>query len=93
MSSIDTIMNYSTENKLEIYYSCLEGVQYLNKFQENNIFVYLENFQTVEEKNFLFLSDPFECNNVENIISQKCDKNRVAKFEYENSMKIIEYQC
>lgn len=93
MSSIDTIMNYSTENRLEIYYSCLEGVQYLNKFQENNLYVYLENFQTVEEKNFLFLSDPFECNNVENIIIEKCNINEVGNFKYENSMRIIEYQC
>ena len=93
MNSIDSIMNHPAENKSEIYYSCLEGVQYLNKFQENNLFVHLENFEAVNDKNFLFLSDPFECNNVENIISQKCDNNGVAKFKYENSMKIIEYQC
>ena len=93
MNSIDSIMNHPTEDKSEIYYSCLEGVQYLNNFQKNNLFVHLENFQAVEDKNFLFLSDHFECNNVENIIIQKCDNNRVANFKYKNYMRIKEYQC
>ena len=93
MNSINDVITYQSDSKSEIYYSCQEGVEYLNNVQKNNLFMHLENFQSVEDTNFLFLSDPFECNNVENIISQKCDKNRVAKFEYENSMKIIEYQC
>ena len=62
-------------------------MEYLNNVQKNNLFMHLEiYFQTVENTNFLFLSDPFECNNVENIISQKCDIDRVTKFEYENSI-------
>ena len=93
MNSINDVINYQSDSKSEIYYSCQEGVEYLNNVQKNNLFIHLENFQTVENTNFLFLSDPFECNNVENIISQKCDIDRVTKFEYENSMKIIQYQC
>ena len=93
MNSINDVINYQSDSKSEIYYSCQEGVEYLNNVQKNNLFMHLENFQTVENTNFLFLSDPFECNNVENIISQKCDIDRVTKFEYENSMKIIQYQC
>ena len=89
MNSINDVINYQSDSKSEIYYSCQEGVEYLNNVQKNNLFMHLENFQTVENTNFLFLSDPFECNNVENIISQKCDKDRVTKFEYENSMKIF----
>ena len=70
MNSINDVINYQSDSKSEIYYSCQEGVEYLNNAQKNNLFMHLENFQTAENTNFLFLSDPFECNNVENIISQ-----------------------
>ena len=93
MNSIDYVMNYSTGSEEEIYYSCLEGVQYLNTFQKNNLFLYLDDFQTIGNENFLFLSDTFQCNSVENIIIQKCEKIGITNFKYENSMKIIEYKC
>ncbi len=93
MSSIGLVMNYSTENNVEIFYSCLEGVQYLNQFQNNNEFVYLDEFENIAEKEIKFLSDPFACNSIENVILQNCKKTNIIDFKFENSMKIIEYRC
>ena len=93
MSSIDSVLNYSKGDSLEIFYSCLEGVQYLNQFQNNNEFVYLDKFENISEKEVKFLSDPFACNSIENVIIQNCKKTNTIDFKFENSMKIIEYQC
>ncbi len=93
MSSIDSVLNYSKGDSLEIFYSCLEGVQYLNQFQNNNEFVYLDKFENIAEKEVKFLSDPFACNSIENVIIQNCKKTNTIDFKFENSMKIIEYQC
>lgn len=93
MSSIGSVMNYSEENNLEIFYSCLEGVQYLNQFQNNNEFIYVNEFENIVGKEIKFLSDPFACNSIENVIFQNCKKTNTIDFKFENSMKIIEYQC
>ena len=93
MSSIGLVMNYSAENNVEIFYSCLEGVQYLNQFQNNNEFVYLDEFENIAEKEIKFLSDPFACNSIENVILQNCKKTNIIDFKFENSMKIVEYRC
>ena len=45
------------------------------------------------EKEVKFLSDPFACNSIENVIIQNCKKTNTIDFKFENSMKIIEYQC
>ena len=93
MSSIGSVMNYSEENNIEIFYSCLEGVQYLNQFQNNNEFIYVNEFENIVGKEIKFLSDPFACNSIENVIIQNCKKTDTIDFKFENSMKIIEYQC
>lgn len=93
MHSIGNVMEYSSNEKLDIYYSCLEGVGYLNKFQANNKFIHLNSYEEVTNQKVIFLSDSFECNGVEDTLKLKCEVIQITNFKYENSMKIIEYKC
>lgn len=93
MHSIDDVMEYSSYEKLDIYYSCLEGVSYLNKFQVNNNYIHLDSYEQVADQKMVFLSDNFECNNIEDSLELECEVIQIKNFKYENSMKIIEYQC
>ena len=94
MNSINDVITYSDEKSAgEIYYSCLEGVQYLNKIQDNNKFIHLDNYMKVSGNNIVFLSDSFECNNIETELINNCLKKSVINFKYENSMRLTEYEC
>jgi hypothetical protein len=93
MNSIGNVMEYSSNEKLDIYYSCLEGVGYFNKFQANNKFIHLNDYEEVTNQKVIFLSDNFECNGVEDTLKLKCEVIQITNFKYENSMKLIEYKC
>ena len=94
MNSIGDVFNYqSGAGQQTIYYSCLEGVEYLNKFQDNNTFIYVDTFQDLNQLEFLFLSDSFACNNIESLIDTNCLLDEIINFKYENSMKLKKYKC
>ena len=65
----------------------------MNQFQNNNEFIYVNEFENIVGKEIKFLSDPFACNSIENVILQNCKKTNIIDFKFENSMKIVEYRC
>ncbi|MAR94752.1 MAG: hypothetical protein CMD46_00040 [Gammaproteobacteria bacterium] len=94
MNSIGDVFNYQSDiGQQTIYYSCSEGVEYLNKFQDNNTYIHVDSFQNLNQLEFLFLSDSFACNNIESLIDTNCLLDEIINFKYENSMKLKKYKC
>ncbi len=94
MNSIKDVIDFSLDNESQnIFYTCSEGITYLNEQQNKNEFIFVNDLESLKNKDFLFLSDPFACNNVEDDILKNCSLISNNTFKYKNSMEIKKYQC
>ena len=59
--------------------------EYKNKFQVNNNYIHLDSYEQVADQKMVFLSDNFECNNIEDSLELECEVIQIKNFKSSNS--------